>query len=240
MKIRTRLDHMRTSALPVLLVMAILALSVAAALALCVDPAHGEEAGDVGPAVPSAAQTLEAIESAGPENRIGPETDLHAAQTMPHRDLGTGEALDLAEAVFGPELEGSAGIYEELEPERYLSDYAAIVPASSLPEGAGGSGEGLPAEHPNQPVLLESTLPLRTENASGEEEAVDLELEHSEGELQPANPLAEVGIPRELGEGISLGGPEIGVTVADAPAADAPTDAEGRFAFYPEVAETPT
>jgi hypothetical protein len=60
-------------------------------------------------------------------------------------------------------------------------------------------------------------LPLRAENDAGEVEPVDLTLEHSEGELQPGNPLAEVGIPAQLGEGISLPGQGVGITIAGAP-----------------------
>lgn len=201
--------------------------------------AQGEEVAATtgsGASIPS--DTRELIESNMADQAAeGAETDLHAAQTMPHRNLGPDAALELAEAVFGPELEGTAGIYGELKPDKFLSNYAAIVPVSSLPEDGGKPSEALAADHPNQPVLLESSLPLRTENESGETETVDLELEHSEGELQPAAPLAEVGIPQELGEGISLAGPEIELAVAGAPAGVPATDAEGQFAFYPEVAE---
>ncbi|HJZ38300.1 MAG TPA: hypothetical protein VJ204_18675, partial [Solirubrobacterales bacterium] len=225
--------------------LSMLALIVGAAMWLGPGAAQGDEAsGDVGPAAPLPAGTMELIE-AGILGQAGEgaETDLHAAQTMPHRDLDAGEALALAEGVFGAALESPAGIYGELEAEKFVSDNAAIVPASTLSKPAeGDTGEGPTYEPhggigPNQPVLIESTLPLRTENADGEREAVDLELEHSEGELQPANPLVEVGIPQELGEGISLGGPEIELTVAGAPVGAPATDAEGQFAFYPEVAE---
>lgn len=206
--------------------------------ALGADP-QGDESKSVSESLaPTAAQTREFLESGKAEPLLDePETDLHAAQTMPHRDLGRGEALELAEAVFDPELERAGGIFGELEPERFVSNYAAVVPVSSLPEEPGQSEEGLAAEHPDTPVLLESTLPLRTEDASGEEEAVDLGLEHSEGELQPENPLAEVGVPEQLGEGISLDGPEVEVTIAGAPEDKVPTDSGGEFAFYPEVAE---
>ncbi|HTR75364.1 MAG TPA: hypothetical protein VMH33_08935 [Solirubrobacterales bacterium] len=141
------------------------------------------------------------------------------------------------EAVFDPELEAAGGIYKELEPEEFLSRYAAVVPAGSLPQVQGESARGLAAEHPDMPVLLESTAPLEADNPAGEEEAVDLGLEKSEGELQPQNPISEVGIPDELGEGISLPGSEVEVTLKGAPDNRVATDAEGEFAFYPEVAE---
>lgn len=217
---------------------AILAVVVAAGLSFTPARARGDESGAEEPLGPTPAQTKTLLES----GRAGalveePPTDLHAAETMPHRDLGRGEALELAEAVFEPEIEAATGIYGEVEPEKFLSNNAAVVPISSLREPPGQTPEGLPAEHPDMPVLVESTLPLRTEAASGEEEAVDLGLEHSEGELQPQNPLTEVGIPEKVGEGISLPGPEIAITVSGAPEDRVVTDAGGEFAFYPEVAE---
>jgi RHS repeat-associated protein len=217
----------------------LLVASTIVALAWSANLADGDEStAPFQPTRPTAAQTLEAIEAAKAEGVTeGPETDLQAAQTMPHRDLDPDEALGLAEAVFGPQLEGTAGVYEELEPDKFLSDYAAIVPASSLPEIGGESGQAPPASEPGQAVLLESTLPLRAENDAGEEEVVDLGLEHSEGELQPSNPLAEVGIPQQIGEEISLPGPEVSIAAAGAPQGVPATDAEGQFAFYPEVAE---
>jgi hypothetical protein len=238
-------EHQRTRVVsgtdrhPSIAALAFIAFLLVAMLSLLID--HSSVAAEpvaAGAPMPTAAQTLEAIESAEAEGGAGTaETDLHAAQTMPHEDLGPAEALELAQAVFAPQLEGTAGIYDELEPEKFLSDNAAIVPASSLAGEAGGSAGALSAEDPDQPVLIESTLPLRTENGAGEQEVVDLGLEHVEGELKPANPLTEVGLPEELGEGISLAGPEIGLTVAGAPSDVSSTDAEGRFAFYPEVAE---
>ena len=202
--------------------------------------ARGDEAADAEESLaPTAAQTKVFLES----GKAGPlleesETDLHAAQAMPHTDLDRGEALELAEAVFSPELESPAGIFDELEPERYVSDYGAIVSSSNLPEPSGQEiGETADGPERKQPLLLESSLPLRIENASGEDEAVDLRLQRSEGELQPQNPLTEVGIPAQLGEGVSFPGTGVTIEVAGAPEDRAPTNAERQFAFYPEVAK---
>lgn len=218
--------------------LAVLALTVAVSLGIGANAAEGDEiVGGPESLAPTAAQTRELLESGTATPLVEEsETDLQAAQSMPHRDLARGEALELVEAVFEPELEGAGGFYDEFEPERFLSNYAAVVPVSSLPEVSGQSGESLATEHPNTPVLVESTLPLRTENASGKPQAVSLELENSEGELQPENPLAEVGIPDHLGEGISLAAPEINLTIVGAPEERVPTNAGGEFAFYPEIA----
>jgi len=196
--------------------------------------------------VPTPAQTEEALEETTvKELAQGPETDPQAAEELPHRGLDGEEALELVEGVFGTQLEEPTGIYDELEPEKFLSDNAAIVPASSISEAPGEAKAGEPEAvetpgppPPEQPLLIESTLPLRTRNAEGEEEAVDLTLQSPEGsggELQPVNPLAELSIPAHLGEGLSVG--EVGISVAGAPQESAPTNVEGQYAFYPNVAE---
>jgi RHS repeat-associated protein len=242
---------------PLAIVIAVLVLMAAtgAGVAFGADTPAGEEAVPVAEpasgapeptaAVPTAEQTREALaETTTQELGQGPETDPKVAEELPHRDLTRDEALELAEGVFGAQLEAPAGIFDELEPTKFLSDHAAVVPASTLPEpageGEGGQEAGGPQERVNgdQPVLVESTLPLRTENAEGEEEAVDLNLQSPEGsggELQPLNPLSELAIPARLGEGISLGGVQI--EVVQAAPESTPTNVEEQYAFYPNVAE---
>jgi RHS repeat-associated protein len=239
-----------------LLALLVLALSITAGLGLRPGRARGDEpAGSAESLGPTPQQTREALESLGSDRpEQGPETDPQVAEELPHRDLDRGEALELAEGVFGIELEEPAGIYDELEPKKFLSDFAAVVPASTLAEPAaeagsgplyeveseeqgagGGSGGALPDE---QPVLLESTLPLRIESANGEKKAVDLSLQSPEGsggELQPQNPLTELAIPAQLGEGIALGGVQIEVVGTEDETA--PTNVEEQYAFYPNVAE---
>ena len=167
-------------------------------------------------------------------------TEPKAAEELPHTNLERPEALELLTSVFEPELQSPAGIYDELEPERFISDYAAVIAAGQQPEPAGGATEiEASADAPayEGPTLMESTLPLRTESPDGKEEAIDLSLEHAEGELKPNTPLVEVGIPGELGEGISL--PESGITIEllGAPEGRVPSIIEGSAAAYPEVAQ---
>ena len=202
--------------------------------------AEPPQAGGGEPLGPTPAQTRAMLESGKAGSLVAePETDLQAAQTLPHRDLGRDEALELAEAVFEPEIEGAGGIVASLEPEKYLSDYAAVVPVGSLNGKLSHSEEDLAVEHPNTPVLIESTLPLRTESVSGEMQPVDLELERSEGEIQPQNPIAEVGMPDHVGEGISLPGPEVGITLAGAPGGVVPTVSGGDSRSIPRWPRTP-
>jgi tripartite motif-containing protein 71 len=164
-------------------------------------------------------------------------TDLGAAEEMPHQNLDRGEALDLLNSVFGAELEGAAGPFAELEVDRFLSDNVAVVDSGTLSVSStseDSKGEGSDSD---SPVLLESTIPLRAEDASGEEQPLALGLEHTEGELQPENPLVEVGVPTELGEGIAL--PEAGITISPTGLSDerSPTTLAQATAVYPNVAE---
>src|SRR4051794_29431142 len=138
-------------------------------------------------------------------------TDLNGAEEMPHKNLDRGEAVDLLMSVFGAEIEGAAGPFAGLEVEKFLSDNVAVVDPGTL-ETSKPEQEEASNEDPSGPVLLESTIPLRTEDASGEEQPLSLGLEHAGGELQPENPLVEVGVPTELGDGIGL--PESGIAIS--------------------------
>lgn len=164
-------------------------------------------------------------------------TDPEAAEELPHQELDREQALNLMQAVFDPLLQQPAGVFDELEVERFLSDNAAIVAPGDLPESSGPTIGAPPQDRYEGAVLLESTTPLRTDDGSGPSEVVDLGLEHSDGEVQPSNPLVEVGIPQQLGEGIQL--PEAGVTVKldDAPEDRSPTTIDQSVAAYPEVSQ---
>jgi sugar lactone lactonase YvrE len=171
------------------------------------------------------------------DHTLRPSTDLEAAERLPHRELDRSEAIDLLSAVFEEQLQGAAGAYDELDVEKFLSTNVAVVNVEPI-ESAGDEGsqaEGEAGQPNGQTALLESTLPLRAEETTGEKAAVDLSLGHAEGELQSANPLVEVGIPAELGEGIAL--PEQGVTiqVAGAPEERTPSTVADSTAVYPNV-----
>jgi hypothetical protein len=161
-------------------------------------------------------------------------TDPKAAEELPHRDLDRGQVLQLISAVFGIQLEGVAGVFNDLDVDHFLSDNAAVIEAGDQPEASGvviGDGDY------DGPALIESTVPLRTEDQSGEEATVDLGLEHAQGEIQPAAPLVEVGIPSDLGEGIDLPESEVGIELVGAPEGRAPSIVDETVAVYPEVAE---
>jgi hypothetical protein len=111
--------------------------------------------------------------------------NLEVANELPHRDLGREESLQLAQGVFGTQLESAAGIFDDLQVAKFLSKYTAVIPPGAAPDPSGqvigGDGGDL---SPDQPFLLESSLPLRVEDGSGNPQPVDLGLERSEGELQ--------------------------------------------------------
>lgn len=182
------------------------------------------------PMTPEAAQ--EALEEG--ERVESQLTDPKAAEQLPHSDLERAQVLQLFSAVFGIQLEGVAGVFNDLDVDHFLSDHAAVIEAGDQPEASGvvignGGYDG--------PALLESTVPLRTEDQAGEEAPVDLDLEPTEGEIQPTTPLVEVGIPSELGEGIELPESEVEIALAGAPQERAPSIVDQTVAVYPEVAE---
>jgi hypothetical protein len=200
-------------------------------LALAITLVFGATASaDEFPMTPEAAQ--EALEEG---KRVQSQlTDSKAAEELPHKDLERTQVLHLLSAVFGNQVEGVAGIFNDLDVDHFLSDNAAVIDAGDQPEASGPViGDG----HYEGPALLESTVPLRTEDQSGEEATVDLGLEHAEGEIQPADPLVEVGIPSELGEGIELPESKVGIELMGAPQERAPSIVDQTVAVYPEVAE---
>jgi sugar lactone lactonase YvrE len=220
-------DHRRShSTLQLVFALLAFALLVGATTAFA---EGGEDALDL----PSVAQVTDTIAS-GSQSVPSLEPDLTAAEELPHEDLGRDEALTLLEGVFAPQLEAPAGIFDGLEVERFLAPDVAVLdePEEAVgPSGPDGDGGVLAGA-----VLLDSTVPLRAETSSGEVEVVDLRLEPSEGELQPANPLADVGIPQELGDGIELLGPEVTIRLADAPEGRATSITEQSVGFVPNVA----
>jgi hypothetical protein len=188
------------------------------------------------PARPTVAEMEESLNASNSAVHEPEWTDPQAAEELPHEDLDREEAVELISEVFSPELQAPAGIFDELEVERFVSDNAAIIGAGDQPEMTGTVIGASASQRYEGPTLLESTVPLRVEGDSGPAEAVDLALEHAEGELQPANPLVEVGIPQNLGEGIDISNSGVTIELQGAPIARTPSTVEDSVALYPEVA----
>ncbi|HEY5052712.1 MAG TPA: hypothetical protein VII45_04810, partial [Solirubrobacterales bacterium] len=195
---------------------------------------------------PGGEDSLQKIEEAvgpGNSNAIDMQsTNPQAADELPHTDLNRDEALTLLRSVFSSELQAPAGTFDELDVEKFLSPTVAVVAPETQPstsdtseeESGGGSS---PEGGEEGPALVESTLPLRTEDTASKEAAVDLNIEHAEGELQPANPLVEVGIPTDLGEGLSLPEQEVTIKLAGAAEERSPSTVDHSTAFFPNVAQ---
>jgi sugar lactone lactonase YvrE len=208
-------------------------LTTALSVLVGVASAHEDEGQTESPMTP--ALIREADES--PDRLQPPPTDPEAAKELPHDGLERGEALELLDAVFGAEVEEPGGVFDNLEVDGYLSDHAAVVTNPEPPESAIviGEEEEPPESATSEPGLVESSLPLRTEAPNGEKVPVNLSLERSEGELQPAAPLVEAEIPSELGDGISLGNSGIKIEFVDGAEQRAPSNVEEEAAFYPNV-----
>jgi hypothetical protein len=185
--------------------------------------------------LPSSEEIEEGINGEGPALTEPELTNPVVAEEEPHKDLGRSEAEELLEGVFGTELSAPAEIFDELHVEKFLAPNVALIPAGEQPEGPSLPGNKSAPQY-NQPTLMDSAIPLSTENADGNLEAVDLSLETGTDELHPVNPLVDVSLPAELGDGIGLPGPGIGIDLKGAPEERAPSKIEGSVAFYPNVA----
>jgi RHS repeat-associated protein len=219
------------------LAVAVALLCLGSALIASTALAQGESgAEETEPPALSRSLIEEAEESPSVETQ-GPEVDTQAAHELPHSDLDGEEALELATAVFGAAIEEPAGIYDEMPPARFIGTNAAVMSSESLAVLDEESGSGSDAPAPTGPALVESIIPLRTEDEAGNLAPVDLGLEHAEGELQEENPIVPTGIPAELGEGVELGEGGIGISFPGAAPGSAAATVEDNAAFYANVRE---
>ena len=198
--------------------------------------ALADDSGQGAPPKLTPADIEEGIRAGSSPEYGGALTNPQAAEELPHHDLSRDQALELMQSVFGPILRTPAGLFDELEVERFLSDTAAVLPEGEQLEPSGTVIGAPPADRYEGPTLIESTIPLRAEDGNGPSGVLELGLEHDEGELQPTSPLVDVGIPQDLGEGIEI--PEAGVqiNVVGAPEGRTPSTIEQSVAAYPEVA----
>jgi sugar lactone lactonase YvrE len=204
-------------------------------IALCLLLASVSAAlGDESESIPGEASEALEAGAAGPEEQL---TNQVAAEELPHENLGREEAAELTEAVFEPELESGTGIFDELKFEEFLSDYAAVIPPGDAPEPSGITVGPETQQQYEGPTLLQTTVPLATQSASGERESVDLSLESTSMGFAPSNPLVPLHIPGDLLEGIEVGSAGIGLKLLGAPAERAPSLIGDNVAFYPNVGE---
>jgi hypothetical protein len=200
------------------LALAVLLLCLSAGLALASDPGPDSKVQEL--LVPDSAAALDVLTQESVPIATDPQTDPAAAEELPHSGLARSEAEDLLLSVFPSVLAEQAGVFSDLDVEQFHSDHVAVV----APEVPG-----------DEPGLLSSLLPLRTETEEGTKEAVDLDLEERGADLQPANPLVQVQLPGHLDEGIGL--PEHGITIHIPDSADRSASVvSDAAAFYPNIA----
>ena len=157
-------------------------------------------------------------------------TDPSVAAELPHIELNREQILALVGGVFENTLEGTAGPFDDLTVNEFLSNYAAVISAGESPEPSGlvlGESEA----SSSRPMLLESSIPLKHDG-----EVLDLGLERTDGAIESTNPLVPVGIPQELGDGIDLPDAEVAINVAGAATSRTPSILEGSTALYPNIA----
>ena len=119
------------------LAIAVFVLMIGLGIGLGARSAAGDETAQPTTELPATAPTIQLTEEAVEEAKAeGPEegegTEPLAADELPHRDLDRAAALELVEGVFGPQLEGQAGIFGEIEPEKDLLVLDAHVQVADL------------------------------------------------------------------------------------------------------------
>jgi sugar lactone lactonase YvrE len=221
-------------------IFALLLLGIFVPLALASEDSGDGQEGQV-PGPPTALEMQEGLKA---ENSTVYEPDLtnpQAAEELPHQDLDRAEAMDLLVGVFDPLLQAPAGVFNELDVERFLSANSAIIAPGDQPESSGVTIGSPPEDRYEGATLLESTIPLRDESDTGNTEVVDLGLEPAgDGTLAPSNPLVALSIPQQLGDGIELPESDITVELEGAPDLLSPSTLDQGVAAYPEVAEDTT
>jgi sugar lactone lactonase YvrE len=195
-------------------------LAVFSSLALADEEQRSPAPETPGLALPNSAQELDALTQESQEVSTEPITDPTSAEELPHANLARAEAEELLLGVFGEGLEEASNFYDELKVEAFRSDHVAVV---------------VPPQPGAAPGLLSSLLPLRVQDGSGTKEIVDLDLERSEGHLEPENPLAQVEIPAQLSEGIAFPGTGVRIDIARGETERAASEVGGASAFFPNI-----
>jgi hypothetical protein len=164
---------------------------------------------------------VEAEEKAREEWLAGPRAQRERSRSaLAYAELTAAEAQALLASRFDEELEAL-----NADPARALSE--SSLDRVLAPNVATVTGDGRTA-------LLDSTVPVLTENEAGRMAKVDLSLQRVPGGFEPENPLVPLSIPSEAGEAIEIGPAGLGVTQAGAEESVG-RRFDGDNVFYPEV-----
>jgi tripartite motif-containing protein 71 len=135
-------------------------------------------------------------------------------------NLSAGESEQLLRAAFEPQLEALNG-----DPSRFLSDAQLVKPVDDSAAVVKDEGDG---------SLMDSTLPVRTEDENGELSKVDLTLEETPQGFKTDNALVDLALPASARGAIEVG--DGGFAIAQAGALESPARRFGdKNLFYPEV-----
>jgi YD repeat-containing protein len=135
-------------------------------------------------------------------------------------DLSAAESEELLRSVFGEQLEAL-----NTDPSRFLSDAQLVRPLGDSGAVVKDEGEG---------SLLETTVPVRTEDEEGQLAKVDLSLEATPEGFQTENAISDLVLPSSADEAIQVG--EEGFEIAQGGAAASSANRFGdKNLFYPSV-----
>jgi YD repeat-containing protein len=115
-------------------------------------------------------------------------------------DLDSTAARDLLHATFASQL---AQLNED--PARVLSDAQILRSSEETSATVKDDGDGL---------LLESSLPVKSENEEGDLRKVDLSLEETASGFETENALVDVEIPESVEESVEVGEEGVGIKLA--------------------------
>ncbi len=135
-------------------------------------------------------------------------------------DVSAGESEELLRSLFSEQLEALNS-----DPSRFLSDAQLVRPLGESGAVVKDEGEG---------SLLETTVPVRTEDEEGQLAKVDLSLESTPEGFHTENAISDLVLPNSADEPIQVG--EEGVEIAQSGAADSSANRFGdKNLFYPSV-----
>ncbi|MFL5901318.1 MAG: DUF6531 domain-containing protein, partial [Solirubrobacterales bacterium] len=178
------------------------------------------------PGAEAIASGLAAIETAEAER----EEALQAPSAVQEREdsafafsgIGAEEAAELLSADFADQLAGL-----NANPARLLTDVV-------LEQPFGEFGARI-TDADSETELIESSVPVRIEDANGQLKKVDLELEGDSEGFEPQNPLTELRIDRSAEEGIEVGERDLSITQASPESESTGRVFGNKNIFFPEV-----
>jgi hypothetical protein len=143
------------------------------------------------------------------------------ASLLAYSDASPSESEDLLLSTFADQL-----TYIDQDPARMLSDAQIQTVLGSSDARVTFNGETM---------LLDGTIPVRTQEASGELGKVDLDLVADGEGYVPVNPLTELTLPASSAEAMTIGEEEIEIQPVLTEPGEEARSLEGEDLLYPET-----